>query len=163
MLRFEIGYDRCFFFRPLTRQQLHVGDAYVGQWNLSETFGSRDLPLRRPAEAHRHRRPPRRETDGLTINTISKLHTVAHDFVDLYPYESFVQTHLENELHARAAHRRSQRCSGWTELCPPGGALVPVLRSSLIFDLKYVALAAHSRSRRVIPGRSQLAARVTSW
>ena len=36
------------------------------------------------------------------MNNISKLHTVPTDFVDLYAYESFVQTHLQTDyLHGR--------------------------------------------------------------
>jgi hypothetical protein len=102
-LRFELGYDRNFFFRTLNPYNSFTWvTAYVGQWNMTETFTGQDFRFGGQQKVTSTGVKSGANTNGLTINTFSKLHTVANDFVDLYPYVSFVQTHLQTDyMHGR--------------------------------------------------------------
>src|SRR5262249_20797405 len=99
---------------------------------------------------------------GLTLANISQLHTVATDFVDLYPYESFVQTHLQTDyMHGRLT-------PSITAIMGLNGTFaVPVELSyrfsdSLLFDLKYTYLGgAFMFPAGFFRDRAQLAARGT--
>ncbi|GIW40523.1 MAG: hypothetical protein KatS3mg076_1100 [Candidatus Binatia bacterium] len=87
ILRYEIGFDRFFFVRPLNRaNSFTMVVSHVGQYNFSET-GHRDFKfggVRKPGTDQLGRSP------------------VPPDFVDLKPYEAFWQaTILTNYLHGR--------------------------------------------------------------
>src|SRR4029077_7350805 len=104
-LRFELGFHRFFFFRPLNPNNSFTWvTAYVGQWNLSETFTNKDYRFGGQQKATSTGLRTGANTNGLTLQTISKLHTLPTDFVDLYPYESFLQSHLETTyMHGRVS------------------------------------------------------------
>ena len=108
-LRFELGYDRNFFVRALnpTNTFLFVG-AFVGSWNLSETFGHEDFRY------YGQRKPtPTGLRIGANVNdlpddlqAVRKLRTVPTDFVDLKPFEGFVQGTVQTDyLHGRLTPR----------------------------------------------------------
>jgi len=162
-LRFEIGYDRFFFFRPLNPTNAFTWvTAYVGQWNLSETFTGKDYRFNGQQKPTSTGVRTGANTQGLSLATISKLHTVDTDFVDLYPYESFFQSHLETTfMHGRLT-------PGITMIVGLDGTYaMPVqltyrFSDSLLFDLKYVALGgAFAFPTGFFRDRSQLSARVT--
>src|SRR5262249_35437881 len=100
-LRFELGYDRFFFARALHPYNSFTWvTAYVGQWNLSETFTGTNYRFGGQQKATDVGTRVGANAQNLTLATIGKLHTVPTDFVDLYPYESFFQSHLETSyLH----------------------------------------------------------------
>src|SRR5262245_31286419 len=103
-VRFELGYDRFFFFRPLnpTNSFTWWVTAYVGQWNVTESLTGQNFRFNGQQKPTSTGVRTGANTQGLTLATISKLHTVDTDFVDLYPYESFIQSHLETTyLHGR--------------------------------------------------------------
>src|SRR5262245_2877960 len=162
-LRFELGYDRFFFFRPLNPTNAFTWvTAYVGQWNLSETFTGKDYRFNGQQKPTSTGVRTGANTQGLSLATISKLHTVDTDFVDLYSYESFFQSHLETSyMHGRLT-------PGITMIVGLDGTYaMPVqltyrFSDSLLFDLKYVALGgAFAFPTGFFRDRSQLSARVT--
>jgi uncharacterized protein DUF1302 len=163
VLRFEIGYDRFFFFRPLNAFNSFTWvTAYVGQWNLSETFTNQDYRFGGQAKPTDTGVRTGANTKGLTLQTLSKLHTVPTDFVDLYPYESFFQTHLQTDyLHARLTPAVTAIIGlNGTYVVPMG--VTYRYTESVIFDLKYVLLGgAFTFPTGFFRDRSQLAARVT--
>src|SRR5262249_61335452 len=101
-LRFELGYDRNFFFRALNPYNSFTWvTAYVGQWNMTETLTGQDFRFGGQQKVTSTGVKSGVNTNSLSLNTFSKLHTVSSDFVDLYPYVSFVQTHLQSAyVHA---------------------------------------------------------------
>jgi hypothetical protein len=166
LLRFELGYDRFFFFRPLNPYNSFTWvTAYVGQWNLSETFGNKDYRFGGQQKLDPNSPTGVRagaNTAGLSIATISKLHTVPTDFVDLYPYESFVQTHLQTDyLHGRLTPSVTLIVGLDGVYGVPMG-LTFRYSDSLIFDLKYVLLGGNFNFPfGFFRDRSELAARMT--
>jgi hypothetical protein len=162
-IRFELGYDRFFFFRPLNPANSFTWvTAYVGQWNLSETFSSKDYRFSGQQKVTDTGIRSGANTNGLSLATIGKLHTVPTDFVDLYPYESFFQSHLETTyFHGRL----SPAITGIVGL--NGVWAFPVsltLRYSddVLLDLKYVPLGGNFNFPfGYFRDRSQLSARVT--
>jgi hypothetical protein len=162
-MRFELGFDRFFFFRPLNSTNSFTWvTAYVGQWNLSETFGDGDYRFGGQQKATSTGTRVGANTQGLTINNISKLHTVATDFVDLYPYESFVQSHLETSyMHGRLNPSLTMIVGLNGVYALPVG-LNYRFSDSLIFDLKYVLLGGNFNFPfGYFRDRSQLSARMT--
>lgn len=163
ILRFELGFDRFFFFRPLNPSNSFVWvTAYVGQWNLSETFTGQDFRFGGQQKVTDTGTRVGANTTGLTINTIAKLHTVAKDFVDLYPYESFMQTHLQTDyMHGRLTPQVTAVIGlDGTYVFPLG--VTYRYTDSLLFDLKYVILGGNFNfPTGFFRDRSQLAARVT--
>lgn len=163
MLRFEIGYDRFFFFRPLNPSTSFTWvTAYVGQWNLSETFSNQDFRFGGQQKLTSTGVRSGANTNGLSLQTIAKLHTVDTDFVDLYPYESFFQTHLETSyLHGRLTP------SITAIIGLDGTFVIPVglnyrFSDSLYVDLKYAAMGgAFTFPAGYFRDRSQLSARIT--
>lgn len=165
MLRFELGFDRFFFFffRPLNRYNSFTWvTAYVGQWNASETFTGRDYRFggqQKPTDTGLRSGV---NNDQLTLQTIYKLHTVPTDFVDLKPYESFIQTHLQTDyMHGRLT-------PSITAIIGQRGSMVFPMdltyrhTDSLIVDLKHVLTAGtFTFPTGYFRDRSQLAARVT--
>jgi hypothetical protein len=163
IMRFELGFDRFFFFRPLNRANSFTWvTAYVGQWNLSETFGNEDYRFGGQQKATSTGRRVGANTKGLNINTISKLHTVATDFVDLYPYESFFQSHLETTyMHGRLTPSLTMIVGLDGVYALPVG-LNYRFSDSLVFDLKYVLLGGNFNFPfGFFRDRSQLSARMT--
>jgi hypothetical protein len=163
MLRFELGYDRFFFFRPLNPYNSFTWvTAYVGQWNLSETFTNKNYRFGGQQKLSPTGTRVGANTAGLSLQTIGKLHTVATDFVDLYPYESFVQTHLQTDyLHGRL----TPSITGIVGLDGVYGFPMGVTyryTDSLLFDFKYVLLGGNFNFPfGYFRDRSQLSARVT--
>lgn len=162
-MRFEIGFDRFFFFRPLNRTNSFTWvSAYVGQWNLTETFGDDDFRFGGQQKATSTGRRVGANTQGLNINTIGKLRTVPTDFVDLYPYESFVQSHVETSyLHGRLNPSLTLIVGLNGVVALPVG-LNYRFSDSLIFDFKYVFLGGNFNFPfGYFRDRSQLSARMT--
>ena len=163
MLRFEIGYDRFFFFRPLNPSNSFIWvNAYVGQWNLSETFGNQNFRFGGQQKLTPTGTRVGANTQGLSITTIGQLHTVPSDFVDLYPYESFLVSHLETTyMHGRLSPSITVNVGlNGTYAIPIG--LSYRYSDSLIFDLKYALLGGTFMfPTGYFRDRSQLAARVT--
>jgi hypothetical protein len=162
-VRFELGYDRFFFFRPLNPSNSFTWvTAYVGQWNVTESltgqnfrFGGQQKPTSTGLRTGAN-------TQGLSLSTISKLHTVDTDFVDLYPYESFFQSHLETSyLHGRLTPAITMIVG------LDGTYTLPIdltyrYSDSFLVDLKYVALGgAFAFPTGFFRDRSQLALRLT--
>ena len=153
-------FDRFFFFffRPLNPYNSFTWvTAYVGQWNASETFTGRDYRFggqQKPTDTGLRSGV---NNDQLTLQTIYKLHTVPTDFVDLKPYEAFIQTHLQTDyMHGRLTPsitaiigQRGRWRSRWASWPPPFG-----LSSS---SPEYV-LTAGFTFPRVLRDRSQLGA-----
>jgi hypothetical protein len=163
MLRFELGYDRFFFWRAVNPANSFVWvTAYVGQWNLSETFGHQNFRFGGQQKLSPTGTLVGANTDGLTLATISKLHTVAKDFVDLYPYESFVQTHLQTDyMHGRLTPALTVVLGlNGTYVIPMG--VTYRYTDSLLFDFKYDLLGGNFMfPTGYFRDRSQLSARVT--
>jgi hypothetical protein len=163
MLRFELGFDRFFFFRPLNPSNSFVWvTAYVGQWNLTETFTNKDFRFGGQAKLAPGGVRPGANTNGLTLATIGKLHTVSSDFVDLYPYESFVQTHVEtNYMHGRLTPALTVVVGLNGNYVLPMGVTYRYT-DSLLLDLKYIALGGNFMfPTGYFRDRSQLSARIT--
>ncbi len=162
-LRFELGFDRNFFFRPLNPYTSFVWvSAYVGQWNLSETFTNKDYRFNGQQKATSTGTRIGANTNGLTLATISKLHTVATDFVDLYPYESFFQSHVQTDyLHGKIEPAMTIIVGLDGTYALPIGVTYR-FSDNLLFDLKYVALGGNfTFPTGYFRDRSQLSARVT--
>ena len=163
MLRFELGFDRFFFFRPLNPYNSFTWvTAYVGQWNLSETFGDKDYRFGGQQKLSPTGTRIGANAEQLSLATISKLHTVPTDFVDLYPYESFFQTHLQSDyLHGRLTPAITA-IVGLNGVYGFPMSLTYRYSDSLIFDLKYVLLGGNFYFPfGYFRDRSQLSARVT--
>ena len=76
-LRFELGYDRNFFFRPLNPYNSFTWvTAYVGQWNTTETFANQDFRFGGQQKVTPTGTASGANTNGLSLQTISKLRTV---------------------------------------------------------------------------------------
>jgi hypothetical protein len=162
-LRFELGYDRFFFFRPINPYNSFTWvTAYVGQWNMSETFMGKNYRFNGQTKPTATGTATGANTAGLTINTISKLHTVPTDFVDLYPYESFVQTHLQTDyLHGRVTPSITAIVGLDGVYAFPMGVTYRY-KDSLLFDFKYVLLGGNFYFPfGFFRDRSQLSARIT--
>jgi hypothetical protein len=171
MLRFELGFDRFFFARALNPTNSFVWvTAYVGQANLSEIAGHGNYRF----YGQQKLCPPGSSatckgtrvganTQGLTLQTIGKLHTVATDFVDLYPYESFMQTHLETDyMHGRLKPAVTAIIGMNGTFAVPVG-LTYRFTDNLLFDFKYIYMGgAFMFPTGLSRDRSQLSARVTA-
>jgi hypothetical protein len=87
---------------------------------------------------------------------------VATDYVDLYPYESFIQTHLQTDyLHGRLTPAITA-IVGFDGVYAFPMDITYRFSDSLIFDLKYVMLGGNFNwPFGYFRDRSQLSARVT--
>ncbi len=162
-LRFEIGYDRNFFFRPINPYNSFIWvTAYVGQWNLSETFTRANYRFGGQQKATSTGTRIGANANNLSLQTISQLHTVASDFVDLYPYESFVQTHLQTDyMHGRLTPSITAVVGLDGVYAFPMG-LTYRYTDSLLFDFRYILLGGNFNFPfGYFRDRSQLSARVT--
>ena len=163
IVRFELGFDRFFFFRPLNPANSFTWvTGYVGQWNLSETFTDEDYRFggqQKPTDAGVRTGA---NTKGLSVATIGRLHTVPTDFVDLKPYESFLQTHLQTDyLHGRLTPSLTAIVGQRGALAFPMGVTFRY-SDALIFDLRYIRFAGtFTFPTGYFRDRSQIAARVT--
>src|SRR5207244_2846585 len=142
-LRWELGYDRFFFFRPLNRtNSFRLVTALVGSWNLSETFTEEDFRCygqRKPSDTGLKTGANVNQLKAIT--DLPKLHTVDTDFVDLKPVESFVQSTLQTDyLHGRLTPRVTAIINLRGTYAFPLG-LTYRYSDSLIFALKYIILA----------------------
>jgi len=163
MLRFEIGHDRFFFFRPLNPANSFTWvTAYIGQWNLSETFTDEDYRFGGQQKATDDGVRLGVNTEALSLQTIGQLRTVPEDFVDLYPYESFFQTHLETSyMHGRLVPAVTA-IAGLNGVWAFPLSLTYRHTDNLLFDLRYVPIGGNFLFPFGFFGdRSQLAARMT--
>lgn len=163
-LRWEIGYDRNFFVHALNPSNAFVlVAAFVGSWNLSETFTGKDYRYygqRKPSDTGLR--------TGANVNNlpnslqaVAKLHTVANDFVDLKPVETFVQSTLQTDyLHGRLTPRLTTiiNLRGSYVVAPQ---VTYRYSDNLLFDLRYVALAGGFFQTGFFRDRDQVSARVT--
>ena len=163
MIRFELGYDRFFFFRPLNPSNSFTWiNAYVGQINLSEIASNKDYRFGGQQKLGPGGTLVGANTSGLSLTTITKLHTVSKDFVDLYPYESFFQSHLETAyMHGRISPAITIVVGlNGTYVLPVG--VTYRYSDSLLFDLKYTALGGQFMfPTGYFRDRSQVSARMT--
>lgn len=163
MLRFEIGHDRFFFFRPFNPSNSFIWvTAYIGQWNLSETFTDEDFRFGGQQKPTKDGVRLGVNTEALTLATIGQLKTVPTDFVDLYPYESFFQTHLETSyMHGRLVPSITA-IAGLNGVFGFPMGLSYRYTDNLIFDLRYTILGGNFYFPfGYFRDRSQLAARMT--
>ena len=163
-LRWELGYDRNFFVRALNPSNafLLVG-AFVGSWNLSETFGHEDYRYygqRKPSDTGLRLGANVNELPD-DLQAVRKLRTVPEDFVDLKPVEAFVQTTLQTDyLHGRLTPRL-------TTIVNLRGSYVvaPSIQyrwsDNLLFDLRYAAILGEFVQTGFFRDRDQVSARVT--
>ncbi len=141
-LRWELGLDRFFFFRPLnpTNSFIFV-TAIVGSWNITET-SQRDFRFngqRKPGAEGSH----------------------PDDFVQLKPVEAFGQFHLQTDyLHGRLT-------PGLTTIYNRRGtyAVNPSVlyrwTDWLLFELRYIYIGGEYQQLGFFRDRSQISARVT--
>jgi uncharacterized protein DUF1302 len=162
-LRFELGFDRFFFMRALNPSNSFTWvSAYVGQWNMTETFTNRDFRFGGQQELTKGGTKSGVNTAQLTLQTLGQLHTVAEDFVDQGEYESFVQSHLQTDYwHGRLT-------PAITAIIGLNGTYaIPMdvayrFTDNVIFDLKYVPLGGAFRfPTGYFRDRSQIFARMT--
>jgi len=161
--RWELGYDRFFFFRPLNRtNSFTLVTAAVGSWNLSETFTGKDFRFygqRKPSDTGLKQGVNASELKAVT--DLPKLHTVPTDFVDLKPVESFIQSTLQTDyLHGRLTPRVTAIINLRGTYAFPLG-LTYRYSDSLIFDLKYILLAGGFFQTGFFRDRDQVSARLT--
>ena len=162
-LRWELGYDRFFFFRPLNgTNSFTLVTALVGSWNLSETFTEQDFRFygqRKPSDTGLKTGANVNQLKAIT--DLPKLHTVDTDFVDLKPVESFIQSTLQTDyLHGRLTPRVTAIINLRGTYAFPLG-LTYRYSDSLIFDLKYVILAGGFFQTGFFRDRDQVSARMT--
>lgn len=142
ILRWELGLDRFFFFRPLNpSNSFLISAAVVGQYNLDETD-------RKDFRFSGQRKPGRRG-DYVT------------DFVDVEPIEAFFNTHLETQwLHGKVF-------AGFTGIAHSRGtwAVFPEARyrmnDSLMFTAKVVHIGGEYQGIGFYKDRDQLSLRAT--
>jgi hypothetical protein len=163
-LRWELGFDRNFFVRALNPANsfLFVG-AFVGSWNLSETFTGRDYRYygqRKPTSTGLETGA---NVDDLpdSLQAVAVLRTVPDHFVDLHPVETFVQANLRTDyLHGRLTPQL-------TVILNPRGtyAVAPAVTyrwsDSVQVDLRYVALMGGFFQTGFFRDRDQVTARLT--
>jgi hypothetical protein len=163
-IRWELGYDRNFFVRALnpTNSFLLVG-AFVGSWNLSETFSGRNYRYYGQRKPSKTGLQTGANVDDLpdSLQAVAALRTVPSHFVDLRPLETFVQATLRTEyLHGRFTPQL-------TVIYNPRGtyAVAPAatyrLSDSLIADLRYVLLTGGFFGTGFFRDRDQVTARLT--
>lgn len=111
-LRWLVGYDRFFFFRPLNpTNSFLISTAFNGSFNLNELFGGRDFrfPQAKPGKRQAEAGP----IPGIAACRGSQarrnafcVRTPPKNFVDQYPFEGFLQTALQTDyLHGRLTPR----------------------------------------------------------
>jgi len=163
-LRWELGFDRNFFVRALNPANsfLFVG-AFVGSWNLSETFTGRDYRFygqRKPTSTGLETGA---NVDDLpdSLQAVAVLRTVPDHFVDLHPVETFVQATLRTDyMHGRLTPQL-------TVILDPRGtyAVAPSVTyrwsDRVQADLRYVALMGGFFQTGFFRDRDQVTARVT--
>jgi hypothetical protein len=144
-LRWETGYDRFFFFRPLNPTNSFVWvTAVVGSYNMSETS-------RKDFYFDGQQKP----------GTSSNPKPQPSDFVQMQKVEIFGQTHLQTDyMHGRltpAITLISYLRGTW--------AVNPTLTyrwtDSLLFDLNYINIGGAFQSLGFFRDRSQIALRMT--
>jgi hypothetical protein len=162
--RWELGYDRNFFVRALnpTNAFLFVG-AFVGSWNLSETFGHKDYRYygqRKPSDtglrvgANVNQLPD-------DLQAVRRLRTVPTDFVDLKPVEMFVHSTVQTDyLHGRLTPRLTTiiNLRGSYVVAP---SIVYRWSDNLLFDLRYAAILGDFVQTGFFRDRDQVSARMT--
>ncbi|MFQ5665983.1 MAG: DUF1302 family protein [Candidatus Binatia bacterium] len=141
-LRWELGFDRFFFFRPLnpTNSFIFTG-AIVGSWNLDET-------------SHKDFRFSGQKKPGTPG-------TSPDDFVQLKVVEAFAQIHLQSDyLHGRFT-------PGITYIQNARGtyAILPTLSYRwtdwLLFDIKLIHIGGEYQQLGFFRDRDEIATRVT--
>ena len=162
-LRFELGYDRNFFFRPLNPYNSFTWvTAYVGQWNLSEQFTNKNYRFGGQQVLTPTGVASGANTAGLSLQTISKLHTVNSDFVDLLPYTSFFQSHIQTDyFHGRITPSITAIVGLQGTYAFPFD-VVYRYNDSLLFDFQYIKLGgSFTFPTGYFRDRSQMGFRVT--
>jgi|GEM_PF-676010 len=111
-LRWVVGYDRFFFFRPLNPSNSFVlSSSFNGSFNLDELFGGLDYrnPQAKPGKLNAVAGPIRGVaacTGKAARRNAFCVRTPPKNFVDAYPFEGFLQTALQTDyLHGRLTPR----------------------------------------------------------
>lgn len=142
IIRWELGFDRFFFFRPLNPANSFTWvTAIIGSWNLDETNRKdfRFLGQRKPGAAA----------------------TSPDDFVQLKPVEVFAQTHLRTDY----AHGRLSPAITLIGNVRGTYAVNPEVTYRmfdwLLFDLNYVHIGGEYQQIGFFRDRDQVSVRVT--
>ncbi len=144
-LRWELGYDRFFFFRPLNPTNSFTWvTAFVGSYNLDET-SNKDF----------------RQAGQQKPGTFSKAQPTADDFVQLPKVDMFVQSHITTDyMHGRLT-------PGITGIFNGLGTYVIATQltyrwsDSLIFDTYYTTIGGAFSGPGFFRDRDQVALRAT--
>jgi hypothetical protein len=145
-IRWEVGFDRFFFFRPLNpTNSFTMSASQVGSYNLDET-GLRDFRFS-------GQRKPGRDVLGRD--------PVPDDFVQMKPVEAFAQlTFLTDYMHGRLSPQVT-----WIQNFRGTYAFRPQVTyrwtDSLLFRLDYVMIGGEFQSFGFFRDRDQLTFRVT--
>ncbi|HVM95701.1 MAG TPA: DUF1302 family protein, partial [Candidatus Acidoferrales bacterium] len=141
ILRWELGFDRFFFVRPLNPTNSFLGVlAFVGAWNLDET-SNKDFRFGQ-------QKPGR-------------LGTSADDYVQIKPVELFGQMHLQTDyMHGRLTPQLTyiQNIRGTYAVYPQ---LTYRMYDYLLFDLAMIHIGGEYEQLGFFRDRAQLNARVT--
>ncbi len=144
-LRWETGYDRFFFFRPLNPTNSFVWvTAVVGSYNMDETS-----------------RKDFRENGEQKPGTSSNPQPQPADFVQLQKVEVFGQTHVQTDY----LHGRMTPAITLIGFVRGTYAINPTLQyrwnDSLLFDLNYVHISGMFQSLGFFRDRDQISMRAT--
>jgi uncharacterized protein DUF1302 len=148
-LRWELGFDRFFFVRPInpTNSFTFVG-AMVGSWNVTETFTGDDFRQNG-------------QLKPIPANPNHPWGTESTDYVDLYPVEVFFQGTLQTDyMHGKLQPRVTyiQNVIGTYGVLP---SIVYRWSDSLLFQLSAVKIGGQFSGLGFFADRSQVSARVT--
>ncbi len=152
IIRWEIGFDRFFFFRPLNPTNAFTMSAsQVGAWNLDET-GRKDFRM------NGQRKPG---TDVLTNPDGTPRNPVPDDFVQQKAVEAFAQISLLTDyMHGRLSPRLTyiQNVRGTYAIHPQ---LDYRWNDSVLFRLDFVHIGGEYESLGFFRDRDQVSFRVT--
>ena len=146
-LRWLVGYDRFFFFRPLNQSNSFlVSSAFNGSFNLSELFGGLDYrnPNTKPGKLNAQSGPIR-GVAGCQGRQARRsplcVRTPPHNFVDAYAFEGFLQTALQTDyMHGKLTPRLVliQDVSGIFAFLP---SVTYRVSDNLLLSATYIAIA----------------------
>lgn len=165
ILRWEIGFDRFFFFRPLNPTNSFTwASAIVGAWNTTETLGDditvqQRIPGNDGMKGEKFKVKPDFYFAGQTKP--GALGQNADDFVQQKEVEAFAQTHLETAfMHGRLV-------PAITLIANVRGthAVFPEINyrwsDSLLFGVKFVYIGGEYQQLGFYRDRDQVSLRVT--
>lgn len=158
-LRWELGYDRFFFFRPFNPTNSFTWvTAVVGSWNLDET---KLKDFRQTGQQKPGTYPAPDPSDPDNLAKFSRKQPMTNDFVQLPKVDVFVQTHLATDyLHGRLTPSATVIVNGLGTFAIPL-QLTYRWSDSLIFDAYYTTIGGAFSGIGFFRDRDQLAFRAT--